>query len=342
MLVILFSGYILTTGLAIIDSEIFKITARIMALAFGILSICVKKRIHATSGVAILLGCIFFFINQSEFAINLSFIFFLILATNHLKARHLALIVFFSTLCGVLLHIVTLGLGVISVFSYDAGTRTRFTLGFKNPNTFALVYLSLAITAAYLHLQYRTKWTRASFFVALLCSFPAIYLSDSRTTLLALILFLLWITLLRSRLFIKPTIFAGRIMPYVGIALTIAVIFNNNYTYNELLSYRPAFFSDFIWAPDWLEYIVGWQDSTNSTVDNAYLLLLSALGMPFFLVAIFIFSKRMKRVDPIVIPIISTLLIASVFESFLVRPEIPLALVVFWSLFSRRFPRLQV
>lgn len=341
MLVILFSGYILTSGLTIIDSETLKNIIRIVVFAVGVFSLLGKKCIPAGSVLAILLGFLFFFINQSQFAINFSFLFFMILVTNDLEERHLALIVFLSTLCGILLHLVVLGLGVINAIPYEIGSRSRFTLGFNNANQLALIYLSWAISAAYLHFQYRTKWTMFSFVVAASSSGLAIYLSNSRTSLIALILLLSWMPLLRGRIFLKLTIFAGRFMPYVVVALTFAIVLNNDSSLNELLSNRPTFFSDFISSPDWLGYIFGWQNLTNITVDNAYLLLLSAMGAPFFLFAIVLLSKRIKSVDPVIIPIISTLLFVSVFESFLIRPEVPLALIVLWPLFSKRFPLVQ-
>lgn len=335
MLSVLFIGYMLTTGLEILsDTNAVKLVIRICVVLLAMLIVFFRRRVSQAMIMFFILSVTLFLVNQNQFAINVAFLWLIVAALKCVNSRQFALMVFTSSLLSVVVHWIALATGVVSIVSVEIGDRVRYTLGFANANQLALIYFSLAICSAYYYLTYRTK---TSLILLILCSalsMVMIYVSGSRTFLAALIVLTILLVFTKWNYIKRIIVRFGSIVPLVSLLLTVFLIANNNMTYNLLLSYRPAFFNDFLKNTSWLDYVIGWNYNTDVTVDNAYLLMLAALGGPLFVLLLVLISIRVLSVDPKVVPILAILLLSSVTESFLVRPEIPVSVIFFWLLFS--------
>lgn len=341
MMTLMFSGYVLTTGLEIIASEGAKAVIRAVVFLLSIIIIFIGQSLRWNIVISSYLALSLLILNQNLIALNLLFLLFMVASLNRLPERQVAIVFLIASIVTVMLHIMLVSLGMVSTVSTDVGERTRSALGFANANQFALVYLTLICSNFFVHLQFRTRGSLLMLGGALILSLHMMQIADSRTSIFSV---LLLITLVcfsiissKNRMATKIFVCSMASIPMWACIITFYLISNTDPLLDIALSFRPSLFAEFMSTVSWQNLILGWNPVNDGNVDNAYLMLLSAVGLPVFILIILLLMIRLAGINPYLLPIAAVVLIASIFESFLVRPEIPLS-VLFFSLIFRKVP----
>src|SRR5690606_39204465 len=118
-------------------------------------------------------------------------------------------------------------------------------------------------------------------------------------------------------------------IPIVASGITFFLATTNDPMLDIVLSFRPSLFAAFLSTVTWQDLLFGWRPDESITLDNGYLALLSSIGVPTFIVVILIMVRQLSAINPALLSIAGVILIASIFESFIVRPEIPLSVMLF-------------
>lgn len=212
----------------------------------------------------------------------------------------------------------------------DGGERIRHTFGFYNSNTAAIIFAGAILLPPALGGR-AWQWVLCAVAVAV-----AYYFTTTRTILLLMGLFLVFA--LASFLLIRK----GK-NKHLGIGAVIvgsgAVVFSAimpllaKTPFNNLLSYRPAIAKNLLGNTSLFDLLFGTSGSV--AVDNSYLLLLCSCGVFILLLAVFCMLRSVwhaaQEGDYQTVSLLLALMMAGVFESFLIRPELALCLG-FWSL----------
>jgi hypothetical protein len=283
-------------------------------------------------------------VNQSTFGQNIVFLIIMSLSLARLRSNEIAIAFLIPILLVVVIHQALLNTGAVSSLSTDFGNRLRSTYGFANANQASSIYLSFVITAFLAHSEFRS---RVTFFLVGASIGLTIYIlqqTDSRTSLLSLstLLSLLILGRLFNRYgaYRKIISLAVAMSPWIAVAATYYLIKSNDSELNLLLSLRPYLFSQFVANVSVPEFFLGWEPPDGAGVDNVFLMLLSAVGAIGVIFVLFCISYRASKLKPEYPAIIVVALIAaSVFESFLLRPEIPAAALFWHVLFSNQYSR---
>lgn len=334
MMTLMFAGYVLTTGLEVITFDAAKAATRSLVALIAIFVIFEGRKIRFGVFISIYLIATLLVLNQNQIAANLLFLLVVVASMSRLSDKEAAVVFFVSSAAVVLLHIMLLKIGIVSASSVQVGDRERSALGFSNPNQFALVYLTLICSAFLMHLQDRT---RQSFLIAcgaLALSLWMMQVAGSRTSMFSVAILLifnfLWITLSKAKLTRQAFIWGMASIPIMACGITFFLATNNDPMLDIVLSFRPRLFAAFLSTVTWQDLLFGWVPDESITLDNGYLSLLSAVGAPVFVATILIMLRQLSITNPDLLPISGAILIASIFESFLIRPEIPLSVMFFY------------
>ena len=334
--ILLFSGYILTTGLEIISPEIYKTPFRLMAVSASIVAIAALGAIPLHILFVLISVSTVLVFNLSPLTVNVIFVLTITIGASHLTREQLSKILAVTAWIAAGIHLVALVSGASNFSSVEVGDRIRFTLGFANANQMAILYSSLAIASLYAHSEIKSNFSFAQFIAGQIISCVALILSDSRTNILIIAAALATFFAIKVKVGVSAARLAATILPVVAGAITFFIALTNTEWLNKILSNRPYYFSEFIINASAVDYIVGWQPNPEVPIDNAYLLLLSCLGAPLLAIFILLALKRIRKAHPNNLIGIIPILLGSIFESFAVRPEIPLASMLFIMLLSNR------
>lgn len=325
---LLFIGYLFTTGTELIADESAKNVFRLSAFLVFVANIAISRSASYKFIVGLALFFVALTISQSLVAGNLVFLIVISASLKKLTAKEAALSLLIPTAIVALLHVVMLNSGMISSSATDFGGRSRTALGFTNANQVSILYASLAVLSLFAHLLFRS---RKSLFCAAL-SFSAAFLvytySDSRTTFMGLAI--LVAVLLSNFLFFRFVsyrsllILLATLFPVIAAGATYYLTTTVDPALNLVLSLRPYFFYEFVRNVTWVEFLFGWP-TEGSGVDNLFLMLLSSLGAIGSAALLLGISAKIYRMKPIMVSIPIVLLALSVFESSLIRPEIPIS-----------------
>lgn len=325
----LFIGYFFTTGTEFIDSGTAKNVFRIIAGALALFNIVKRRKIPPIILIGALLFLLLLMLNQNIIAGNLLFLLTLVASLKNSPKHETALAFFIPCVLVVALHLLMLAAGSLTqlVTSYDG--RTRSLLGFTNANQLAIVYLSLAFTAIFLHLQFRSFSSRIALIASLLIVLPVVLQSGSRTSLFSLALVVIsypaWFLFLKVKYLRSVIRHLGSLSPIFAALITLYLAQNTNPSLNLLLSLRPYFFHEFMSQATLFDLIFGWSPADGHQVDNTFLLLVSVTGFPIFALILVYITRALMRAEPIYLPLVFMMVFSSIFESFLLRPEIPLS-----------------
>lgn len=342
-MVMLSVGYILITGLKIIDSEALKAAFRAIAGGSALVAIFIGGRANMGFFGLLLLLMITILVSGNMLGINLIFLAVAVQALITLGGKRAATVLFWSAAAGVSVHILGSALGLVSTVTTNVSGRLRDTGGLANANQAALIYLSLVTAALLMHLRVGTKKTRVTVILSVLVSLPVIIGTDSRTSLLSLaILFALtpvfyWTSSKRPHAPVLRAAIAS--VPIAGAVATYWLASTPNIEMDYLFSFRPSIFASFLLNLQWSDLLFGWSVPPWGEIDSSYLMLLSTVGgiaAAIIIMVLAVFLYRMRIVET---PIAIMILIAGVTESFLMRPEILLTPLLMTVVLERLFSR---
>jgi hypothetical protein len=275
------------------------------------------KRINIRIVVLCIVFSLLLILNNNTFSVNMLYIFILTISLCHLDGRRLSAVFFVASFLAVAIHFAALASGAVSIATTEIGERIRYTLGFTNANQLALVYLTFVFSAAFVRVQYQTKVSLLIVCFSLIISLPVIYISGSRTSMLSIIMLFVMIYFSRNKLTRRLSVLIAVATPVGASLLTFFLVSARSESLNDLLSNRPVFFSEFLGSRSHLDFLLGWGSSVEVTIDNGFLLFLSATGVILFAGGILGLSRRISNLNSAVIPFVTTMLFASIFESFL-------------------------
>lgn len=333
----LFTGYFFTTGTALIESSAVKEIFRFFALILFFWNIVLERTVSAEILTSLFFVVILYLINQSGFALNIIFLLVTAASMYRLSKRELAKVLLIPSLIVVFLHVILLSSGRISSQVYEVTDRARSTLGFANSNQVSIIYLSVAVLSAYAHTQFRSKASACVLAAALAISFIVFGMTDTRTAMFSLFILIAFTTLSyffgRFKYYKNYLTMTATSLPLVASVATYYLATGVNPDVDILLSLRPTLFSSFVADVTLFDIIFGWP--SESGVDNLFLTLLSGVGIVGYVAIITFICIRLFKADKSICHLTIVLITASVFESFLIRPEIPMSALFVQILFSR-------
>ena len=212
--------------------------------------------------------------------------------------------------------------------------RLRYTLGFENPNTAAIFFAS----NIFLLVIYKRKIK--TLISALVMATLLFYYTDSRTSFLALVVFIFLEGMLIFLKNIKYKTIIGKIsvfmIDFIFIINLLSVFFVDEFlAFDQLLSYRISMFAQMAHNSGIFGLIFG---GTLDWVDNFYYMLLFQYGIAIYIfVAItthIAIKKMISNGDIQHIPLLIGVFLMGTMESSLIRPEILIMLVVWKIVFS--------
>ena len=338
-LFLLGANYVLYNALAI---ESMKILLRISAIMLVLVGWILKAtfKVDRKALWAIILAILLLILN-GNIALNFAvFVLFAICVTYPLEtivrsAFRINVILVLLMLLLMICHVVD-NTGYISTMG-----RLRYTMGFENPNVAALFYSS----AIYLLLASREKLKGLIIFFAFLMMLIVFFYTDSRTSLFALMTFvvleIMYFIFEKKNMKIAKQILGKCSILIVDIlfVLNLASVFviNKFMVFDELLSFRISTFSKMISKSGIRCFLFG---GTLETVDNFYYMLLFQYGIFIYVFVAFSTHMAMKRMvvnkNTKYIALIVGLFFVAMMESSLIRPEILVSLVVWKIILSEK------
>jgi hypothetical protein len=327
---ILTLGYAAITGTNLVESDAAKIGFRAAAIILILLNVVIARRIKRSTLFFVFVSIVLALVNGSAVVFNLIFLAFFFESFRRMPLRDAAFAILIPSAMAIAFHQIGLLSGVFSITETEFGGRLRSGMGFRNPNQLAVMYLSFVASSLFFHLVSRSWGSLIFFLVSLAVSFSMLKISDSRTSMLAVIMmiaiYLLWRLLSR----VKGASLGFRLMSCLVLFLVnfMTWFFSTAYgsLLNEVLSLRPMMVQLFLSSADPLGYMIGWQPEDGG-VDNSYLMLFSAVGAPLYFLLMISLMAFVFRARPEFSPVYVSLMIVGLFEGALVRPEIPAALL---------------
>jgi hypothetical protein len=330
-LTVLYSGYLLTTGTGAIAGTAEKAIFRLLAVSLIILSIIMQGRVSLKYLLWMPLLLALLLLNESPIAINAIFLILISFVFQRLSQHEVAVTLLIPTLVMVGLHLLLWGGGMATTVVTDFDGRVRSAVGFSNANQASVVYLSLVVAALFYKETYPTRTARILFVVSFLMASFIVTLTDSRTTMFSLgllaALHLSGALLLRFQSYRVAIKALASISPLIGCAVTYFVTTSQDQSLNIALSLRPEFFAEFVYGISATEFLFGWSRTDLIGVDNFFLMLLSGLGAAGSTLVIISMIALINRIQARHAPLIIVMMAASIFESFLLRPELPISAV---------------
>lgn len=336
---ILFVGYVFASVLPAFNSDEFKIIVRLSCALLLAWSLIIAGVINLKYLIAGIFVAAFAITSWSPLTVNIMFLILIAASLNQLDHEGLALSMLIPTGMVVVLHLLLLTSGVISTEVVHIAERERSSFGFPNPNQVSAIYFSFVAISTFSHFVFRSRLSFLLMLAANLVAFYIFIVSDSRTSLIGATLMAFFVLLnyffSRNKIYKHLIYFFGSLAFISSAALTIYLIGYAGTELDVILSFRPYFFSEYLNGVTFWNVILGWNDPNELAVDNLYLLLLSAVGaIGFILVAAFV-TKKIIGMRIIFMPLIFSMILTSIFESFLIRPEIPISVLFVTMLFSR-------
>jgi hypothetical protein len=287
---------------------------------------------------ALLVTYVLFVLNQSTVAVNLVFLLFILASTHRMSNHQTAIALAITTATVVVLHLLLLSMGQLVVHSTDFAGRIRSTLGFTNPNQAAGIYLSLTVVSVYTYMQWRNRASALLMALSYVATFCVVLATGTRTVMFAMTLIVVFYILdalfHRSKDYRAVLRLLGASAPILACAATYYLTTFSTPELNDILSGRPYFFSQFMRAVTPYDLMFGWQPARSAGVDNLYLMLLSGVGGIAFFFILLGCSYLIFCMTPTLIPLVVVLMTVSVFESFLIRPGIPVSVLFLHLLMS--------
>lgn len=313
------------TGLSDEESSAKNIM-RALALIFGVTAILLKGKVRNPSRHAFLLGfvCFTYLIGQSNLSINFVFIIFYAYVLSHFPRKVSAVAIFLATLVVCAYHVYLLYSGKVDFSTSLVGERIRYLLGFVNPNQLAVLYLSFAFSAIFLAMEIPGRIVLLLTAFVIVVSLIFIFMADSRTAYMSVVLLISWLFMNKFRTARKYARLLVLMLLVGAICFTAYLAFSSSAGWGDTLSSRPDFFNAFLHDRSVIDMLFGWNNADGVTIDNAYLLLLSILGLPVSVLVVGLCSYLLARCDVRYVPVVGIMILASVTESFLLRPELPM------------------
>lgn len=340
-LTLLFVGYLLTTGTEIITTPEAKIIFRYASLFLLFANIILDRSVPLKYVFALLFLFSLLLASQSSVGQNIVFLALISASLSKLRAKEIAIAFLIPTTTVVAIHILMLNAGLLAVQTTEFSGRLRSTLGFTNPNQASAIYLSFALISIVAHIVFKTRTTLILTFAAFGSAIYVLHQTDTRTATAALFLILFFqiigAILNRYRHYRGLLRLITAMSPWLGAAATFYLTTMAGSALNISLSLRPYFFSQFVSGISTSDFLIGWRPINDAGVDNMYLMVFSAIGAIGASFTFLSISTRALRLSAEVLPIVLVMLTVSCFESFLLRPEIPIS-PLFWHLiYSRTF-----
>lgn len=335
MMVFLYMGFILFTALKFVEGDNLQLFFRLAAMGLGLISIFFH-RVNFSLFLFLVPGIVLYFINENPLVYNVLFLVVILQSLRGFEPRFMFLSLLLCSLLGVATHLYLYLTGQLSLEINVIGDRARYAMGFANPNLLALSYFSVAVNAIFVWNSTENRSLKILATFCAIASLPFIFYSDSRTFSAAICFLIMAGLLFKSKLagkIIRPVVIA---LPFFGSFLTFYLTSGVDYSLDELLSSRPSYFKYYFDRASLWDFFVGWFLTSRDTVDNAYLLLLGAIGFPLALISCFWISRRMHQAFFYALPFLGAMLFISVFESVLIRPEIPVTILFLYFLVPRK------
>lgn len=270
---------------------------------------------------------IFFLISQNPITINFIYLTILVFFLQSLKTSHNELLFnsLIASLAVIFLYLIYFTIGDINLGETNINDRTRYSFGFINTNKTGFVAFSLVTLIS----LYSFKKSSSLIITALLVSPLLIIMaySGSRTAIYSTIIFFILIftpftMALRRVLFLIPP-------SLLILSLYIATLHNNQLV-NNLISFRPIDYYDYVSTLNSINYIFG-ANTEGFRVDNSYILALVTIGpVGYGFICYFLYQAGKFRPDVYEISFIIALLVYGVLEGVLVRVEFPLILYFYY------------
>lgn len=337
MVCTLLISWISLTGMNAEDVPTEKNIPRIIAAVFGIIGAFLTKNNRASiyQGILFIFVILLYLVNQNPLAVNVAFLAFYAFILSRFEKKSVAIVVFVTAMLGCEYHLYLLMFGKVDATVSVVGDRLRYLFGFANPNQLSALYVSLIFSSAFLVTQVNNKTNKLIFILCVALSLPFIYLADSRTGYGSVAFLVFWSWLIRFRFCSVMSRGVLNVLLIFAMTLTYYLSFFGSAEINEVLSNRPQFFNQFVHNLGTIDLLIGWQNHEEVTIDNVYLLLFSAVGMPLSIILAGVIFYKFRSVERAVIPLAGAMLLASLTESFLLRPELPAAGIFLSVLFSR-------
>ncbi len=320
----IYIGYVIFIGVSFIESRVSLNIIRVISLALILVSIYMNKRKVIYHGLLLsLLFLSLFIINGNAILINFVFIVWFAIACKSFNANSLLHFLLWTCLIVCFFHLILFYSGLLGSEKYTVGGRERYVFGFGNPNALALCYMSLVyLIASRLTIKYYH-------YIIMAGSLLIVWLSDSRTVFYGFVIYIFLSAASKipavSFLLRKLTVLS----PFIFFCISLSLVTLHDSPLNEVMSLRPSLFKVYLEKIDYTGILIGRGYLNTEVVDNSYLVLLGACGAPITIIVLGIISFMISKTIGRYIPFIFVLLVSSMFETFLLRPEIPLTMLFF-------------
>jgi len=333
-----FSSVLFSTD-KLIGSVVIKYVVRISIIGFMLLIIVGNtKKIPVTlrmiTGLLLLIFPIMSF-SFTEQIVNSAILFFLCIIVNFVGFQNSSKYMLVGILFGILGVVIGMRIGIFRqrIFFAPISNRTRYFMGFENPN-----YFSLTLFQASLILQLVIR--KFKFLLSFLLILPILILSVSRTPIIAYLSFMMFFLILKFMRKHFPnlgywfSIISMLIIVTIGLLLPFVskIPFPHYSDLDILLSYRLSLYSKSIDSTPLYSFLLG---GRNAKVDSSYLTILLALGLPFmffFVTLLIAKTKQFYKQNSIEkASMLLSIALYGITESIFFSPAIPIA-ILFWSL----------
>ncbi|OEF81408.1 hypothetical protein [Vibrio breoganii] len=318
-------SFLFGPGLKIAQDELTSIVR--LAYLLTIILYLVKYAKFTLLYVFIVLIVFCFTIFKFENLIYLNYIVILLLVLFFSSFNEVEVIecIFKISICLMIIHLTLYMVGFASE-QIDANYigRGRLTLGFSNPNQLAVYYFSI-FSVVMLKLTNKSNlsvyYKSLLIFIAILCLY-IIIVSDSRTSLIGV--FIVCSAYLYNKLFgIGYKILTVSLISSIVVTLLLPMF--KSTSVDVILSFRPSIFYNVIKELDFYQILFGFEYIEE--VDNTYLIIFQSFGLIVGSILLFAIIKVLKLSPPYLNVIIVAVFIMSIFESFSIRPELPISMV---------------
>jgi len=237
---------------------------------------------------------------------------------------------FFSITLIVLL--VSVGIFENNIYIDQLG-RVRNFFGFRNPNYLSLYVFSFSI------LLVLYKKSKKSIFISFVLLLIMYYFTRSRTPFLAFFIFIFMIFFIgkknrRKKYVTLILLIYGALLFYIYTSM----FYNNFQTLNTILSYRLSYINLFFYNMTFFDFIFGGNNFI-ITLDNSYLMILKNFGIIYLIYILFkayFIKEKLIKFNKFEISFIITILIFGFFESVLISPGVPISIVFWYLILSKK------
>lgn len=313
--------------------EVFITSARIGFLLLLSMILLSKFSLRRDEFFSVIIVIVSIFVGGGEnlIAINALFCLLFCFFAKRFDIEVVLLSGFWVLLLSLITVFVLLSVGVVNSSVEVVGERTRETFGFSNTNAFSSLVYSFLLLCIALEINVFVKYM-----VVLSVAFFAYSVTDNRSLLLAIFSYFIvrFIFLfVRNRVAVNSLVMFFLIFPILATQLSGYIVMEYPLV-DIILSMRPSFSAGFIEDLPWYSYLIGGVvPSQHVTIDNSFLLIQGALGVPFLLYFTWktfrCFQMYYQSENINVCAIIISFWFFCFSESNLIRPETIFGLI-FW------------